>query len=160
MPAGFASIKGRRLGLTSTGGIAQYLNSTGGGSTVIGQQAQMWGTALVQTVSAAAAVITNSGITIVSSDTTSGDSTLPMFVAAPVAGVYKEIHFQTAATEVALNTTSTTIFFNSTLAEAAAGGSTTLSISGSTLGIGGAIVLRGLSATVWGVVSHGPIVSS
>ena len=151
------SIHGRRLGLSSTGGIIQGLTSTGGGSSEFNLHTQMWGSAMVETVSSAGAVMSNSGVSIVSSNSTSGAS---FAVAAPVSGVYKEIHFQTPATAHTLGTTSTTIWFNSTLGEAAAGGSTTLTVAGSTLGIGGSLVLRGLSASVWSIIGHTANVSS
>lgn len=145
---------GRELGITSSGGIhGKPLGSTG-----FDNVAQMWGEGMFETVSAAGASISNSGITIVSSDSTSG--TTPFLVGAPVQGVSKEIHFQTPATALALNTTATTIFFNTTLAELAAGGSTTLTVAGSSLGIGGTVILRGLSTTAWGVVGHTANISS
>ncbi len=150
------SIHGRRLGLTSTNGIyGQIVNSTATDADTV---AQMWGPGMFETVSSAGAAIANYGITIVSSDSTSG--TTPFLVGAPVQGVYKEIHFQTSATASALNTTSTTIKFNSTLAEAAAGGTTALTVAGAATGIGGVIVLRGLSTTAWGIVSHTVSISS
>lgn len=146
------SIHGRRLGLSSTGGIVNSLDASGKNSTAFEQAAQMWGAALVETVSSAGASISNSGVTIISSDSTSGTS--PFFVAAPIAGIHKEIHIQTPATALALNTTAVSIFFNSSLAEGSSGGSTTLTIAGTAAGIAGVITLRGLSTTQWGVVSH------
>lgn len=155
------SIHGRRLALSSSGGIITAARSTGGSnSTDYTMSAQMWGDGLMQTVSSVGSVIRNAGFTVVSSDSTSGSSTLPIFLAAPIAGLYKEIHFQTPATALALNTTSSTIFFNTTLAEAAAGGSTTLTIAGTTLGIGGSIALRGLSTAQWAILSHTVAASS
>lgn len=152
------SIYGRMLGISSTRGIIQAVTSTGGAnSTAFDMAAQMWGPALFQTVSTASDVISNVGVTIVSTDSVSGSS---MAVAAPVQGVYKEIAFQTSATATVLHTTATTIKFNSTLAEAAAGGSTTLTIAGGALGTGGTLVLRGLSSTVWQIVSATVTVSS
>ncbi len=148
------SVHGRRLGLSSTNGIL----SAPAGSTGHNRAAQMWGPGLFETVSAAGASISNSGVTICSSDSTSG--TAPIFVSAPVQGVSKEIAFQTPATALALNTTATTIKFNSSLAELSAGGSTTLTIAGTAGGIGGTLVLRGLSTTVWQIVSHTVSVSS
>jgi hypothetical protein len=111
----------------------------------------MWGDGMLETLSTVG-TIRNYGVTVMSSDSTSGTS--PWTVAAPVAGVHKEIHFQTPSTLIHLNSSATTIFFNSSLAEGAALGSTVLSIAGTAAGIGGALVLRGLSATVWGIVSN------
>ena len=146
------SIHGRRLGLSSSGGIVSDRGSTGGGSTDFVMAAQMWGTAMVETVSSAGATVNNAGVTIISSDSTAG--TTPYIVQAPVAGLSKEIFITTTATAIAFNTNATTVFFNSTLGETAAGGSTTLSVTGPATGIAGSIVLRGLNATQWAIMSH------
>lgn len=153
MPIMRTSIHGRRLGLSSTGGIL----AGSSGSTEFNSLAQMWGNDLFEDVSGATGAISNSGISVVTTDSTSGSS---MPVAAPVAGVYKEIVFQTSATALVLHTTAATIKFNSTLAEAAAGGSTTLTVAGATAGTGGTLVLRGLSATAWQIVSATVAVST
>ena len=149
------SIHGRRLGLTSSGGVV----ASPSGSTTIGQAAQMWGddSEIFETVSAAGATISNSGVTVISTDSTSGAA---FVVSAPITGISKEIHFQTSATAHTLGTTATTIKFNSTLAESAAGGSTTLTVTGAAGGIAGVVVMRGLSGTAWGLVSHTANVSS
>lgn len=160
MPAGFRSIVGRTLGITSTRGLGQYVGSTGGGSTALNTMFQQWGSGINQTVSAAQAAISNVGVTLISSDTTSGGATLPFLVGVPAAGLDKTIHFQTAATRVDLNTTSTTIFFNTSAAVAAAGGSTALTVTGSSLGIGGTLHLKGVSATVWAVMARSPGIGS
>ena len=141
------SIHGRRLGISSTRGI---VSATTGSTQGADTAAEMWGPGLFETVSGATGSISNSGVSVVSSVSTSGSS---MPVAAPVQGVKKEIFFQTSATALVLHTTATTIKFNSTLAEAAAGGSTTLTITGAATGIGGTLVLRGLSTTAWQIVS-------
>lgn len=109
----------------------------------------------VETVSAAGAVIAGTGITILSTDSTSSLVGTPYLVSVPAAGALKEIHLQTSATFISLNTTATTIKFNTTSAVAAAGGSTALFITNAAAaGLGGVVVLRGLSATAWGVVSQ------
>lgn len=153
MPTMRTSIHGRKLGLSSTGGIL----GGSSGSTAFNSVAQMWGADLFETVSGAVGAISNSGVSIVSSDSTSGSS---MPVSAPVQGVSKEVFFQTSATALVLHTTAATIWFNSTLAEAAAGGSTTLTVAGGAAGIGGSLVLRGLSTTVWQIVSATVTVST
>ena len=142
------SLHGRRLGLSSSGGLVAI--SSAGSTAGANVAAQMWGSGAIETVSANAATIRNSGVTIVSTDSTSGAT---FDVSAPVAGVHKEIHFQTSATALTLNTTATTIKFNSTLAEAAAGGSTLLNIVGAAAGTAGSLILRGLSATAWSIAS-------
>lgn len=140
---------GRRLGISTTGGIVSGVKQAGGLSTAIEMAAQMWGPAMFETVSSQGDTLTNSGISIISSDSTSGTS--PFFVSAPVQGVYKEIHFQTPATETVFNTSASTIFFNTTLAYGAAAGSTTVTVDGAASGTAGYLVLRGLSTTVWAV---------
>lgn len=152
------SIYGRRLGISSSGGLVSHTGSTGGGSTAFVTAAQMWGTGMVETISAAGATINNAGLTYISSDSTAG--TTPYILQAPVAGLSKEIFITTTATALAINTNATTVFISSTLAELAAGGSTTLTISGPATGIGGSIVLRGISATQWAIMSHTAAVST
>lgn len=143
------SLHGREVGIASTGGLVFGIDSTGGGSTAYTLFAQMWGQALLETVSSNGATISNSGVTVISSDSTSGAS---FTVSAPAVGVEKEIYLETAATALTLDTSATTIYFNSSVATAAAGGSTTLSLAAAT--IGGSLTLRGLSATVWGIRSN------
>ncbi|HDZ37879.1 MAG TPA: hypothetical protein ENH62_06290 [Marinobacter sp.] len=145
------SIHGRRMGISSSGGFIAALDATGGGSTVFSQSAQMWGDALVETVSAAAATISNSGITIISSASTAGAA---FVMSAPIAGIHKEIHFQTPSSLHSINTTAITIFFNSSLSDGSSGGSTILNFVSATTELGGVLVLRGLSDTNWGIVSH------
>ena len=93
------SIHGRRLGISSSGGII----SSPAGSSDIDQSAQMWGPGLFESVTASSASIANSGVTIVSTGSTSGTS---FTVSAPVQGVEKEIVFQTSATAITLTTSS------------------------------------------------------
>lgn len=149
------SIHGRRLGLSTTGGLVSAAGSTGRGSTIFGLAFQQWGDDMVQTVSTGGALINNFGLTIVSSDSTSGMAALEM--AAPVAGVHKEIYFLGSATALTLDTTATTItFLTSGSSLTGISGSTTLSIDGdlTRLEIGGqALILRGLSTTQWQVAS-------
>lgn len=145
------SIHGRNMAISATGGFITARDSTGGGSTAFDMAAQMWGKAMVETVSSAGASISNVGLTIVSTDSTSGAS---FTVTVPVIGVSKEIHFETSATAHTFNTTGTNILFGTSASVASTLGSTTLSISSSAAGISGTIVLRGLSATKWQIVSH------
>lgn len=153
MPTMRTSIHGRRLGLSSTGGIL----AGSSGSTEFESIAQMWGNDLIENVILADATISNSGVTVISTGSTSGSS---MVVAAPVAGVYKEIVFQTSATALTFQTTAATIHFNSTLAENSTGGSTTLTIAGAAAGTAGVLIMRGLSTTQWQIVSSSVSVSS
>ncbi len=86
------SIHGRRMGISSTGGWISADKATGAGSTLFDMAAQMWGKAMVETVSAAGGTISNSGITIISSASTAGAA---FVMSAPIPGIHKEIHFQT-----------------------------------------------------------------
>ena len=150
------SIHGRRLGISSTGAVITGVDSTGGGSTAFDMAAQMWGPAMFETV-ASEGNITNTGVSVVSSGSTNGST---MILLAPVQGVYKEIHFQTSATSMGLDTTGG-VTINSSSAEAAGGGSTSFTISGTgSAGIGGALTLRGVSSTYWRIVASTINISS
>lgn len=136
------SIHGRRLGISSSGGIT----SSPSGSTDIDRSAQMWGPGLISSISSAE-TIPNSGVNILS---TAAAGALTYTIAAPVAGVRCEVISQTTSSGVTLNTTATTINFNSS------GGTSstalTMLLAGGTEGQ--SVVLRGLSATQWQVVSR------
>lgn len=136
------SIHGRRLGISSSGGIT----SSPSGSTDIDRSAQMWGPGLITSVSSAD-TIPNSGTNILSTATAAA---LTYIIAAPVAGVLCEIISQTTSSGVTINTTATTINFNSS------GGtsSTALVIALAAGTEGQSVVLRGLSATQWQVLSR------
>jgi hypothetical protein len=111
----------------------------------------------LETVSTDGTVMSGVGISVISSDSTSG---ITLNLGTPAVGVGKEVHFQTSATALALNTTATTIFFqNSSGAIAASGGSTVLNVSSSAVVIAGAMNLRGLSATVWRVTNASPFLT-
>ncbi|KKL60044.1 hypothetical protein LCGC14_2209250 [marine sediment metagenome] len=106
----------------------------------------------LETVSSAGAAISGTGFTVLSSDSTSG--TTPYLVGKPGPGVQKDIHLQTSATLITLNTTAPTILFQGTsLGIGATVGSTVLSVSSSAVGISGTIMLRGLSDTVWSIAN-------
>jgi hypothetical protein len=143
------SVHGRKLAVSSSGGIVSAVGATGNDSATIGGAAQMWGSNFLETVSSAGTSLMNCGVSVISSDSTSGAS---FSLGTPEAGLYKEIHLQTAATALTLAAPSSTVYINSSLATAAAGGSTSVALAGATLG--GSIALRGLSATVWGIVSN------
>ena len=148
------SVYGRMLGISSTRGIVAATNSSGAASTAFVMAAQMWGDAMVQTVSSGGASIINSGVTIVSTDSTSGMAALVL--SPPVAGLSKEIIFQGSATALSLDTSATTILFQ-TSGSSLTGilGTTTISLDGDAnrLQIGGhTLTLRGLSGTVWAVL--------
>ncbi len=145
------SIHGRQLAISSTGGIISAAGSTGNeNSTAFNMAAQMWGKALFQTVSTSGADISNSGVTIISSDSTSG---ITFDLLAPAQGISKELHIQCSATLLKIETTAASIVFHSSLGIGATVGSTILSLSSSAIGLAGNITLRGVSTTKWAVTS-------
>ncbi|MGI9503587.1 MAG: hypothetical protein ACR2RE_11090 [Geminicoccaceae bacterium] len=146
MPVMRTSIHGRRLGISSTGGILAGSSD----STTFGSAAQMWGDDLQEVLTTAGASIRNYGTSVVSTGSTSGSS---MVLSAPVSGVHKEIFFATSATAFTLSADAATTKFNTTSAESLTGGTTSLSITGGALGIGGGLVLRGYDENTWFVVS-------
>lgn len=141
------SIFGRLLGISSTGGIVAGPQ----GSTDVSIAAQMWGPGMFTEATSTDATLSNSGITVVTSGVTSPGGAFTL--RAPAKGVSKEIVFNTPSSSLTLNTTSTSILFQTTATFLAANGSTVLTILGSTLGLSGSVVLRGLSATKWALVS-------
>ena len=145
------SIHGRRLGISSTGGIVSAVNSTGGQSTAVIAAAQMWGDASIQnTTSTGGATLGNSGQSVI--NTTAAAPTF--LIAAPVAGVSKEIYIISSASTITFGGTSTSQVFMKIGGGAA--GSTTLTLTDVSLA-GASLYLRGLSATQWGVM-HGSTV--
>src|SRR3990167_941297 len=137
------SLHGRRLGLSSTGGIIQAINSTGRGSTTFDMAAQMWGNSMLATHSSSLATLRNNGVNLISSATA---ASYAFTVAAPAIGVYTEILSASSATTITLDTSATTITFATTGNAVTTG--LTIALA-STLGgcVGQALVLRGLSAT-------------
>jgi hypothetical protein len=147
------SIHGRRLSITTTGGIASGHGATGALSTAIDAAVQMWGPSHVQTPTASSAVtIWNTGVTILST----GSTALAAYTldGAPVVGLHKEIHSQASATAITINTNATTVYFQTT-----AGQSTALTL-GATDNKGQVLVLKGLTTTLWGISYKTASVSS
>lgn len=145
------SIHGRRLGLSSTGGIITGVDSTGGGSTAFVLAAQMWGSAMLNTVSSSEATLRNAGVNLISTAT----STAYTFtVGAPVAGVAMEVISRSSATTVTFQTSATTIlFFDSTLTPDGATGLVLSQTSTDGGNFGAAVMLRGLSTARWQVLN-------
>lgn len=151
------SIYGRQLAMSTTGGVVSAVTSTGGkNSTAFDLAAQMWGPAMSEDVDSSAFTVNSAGISVI---TTAVISASILTLPAPVQGVSKELHFQTEATAMTI-AMAAGVTVNTTLAESAAGGTTALTVAGAAGGIGGVTVLRGLSSTVWGVVSHTNSLSS
>ena len=149
MPS-YYSIHGRSLGLTSTGGLAQYRDATGGQSTAVLLYGQMWGTGMVASHSSSNATLRKIGQNVISSATAAAYT---FTVAAPVIGAGMEIISQSSATTISLDTSATTILFATTGAVTTTG----LTIGrASTLGgcVGEYLILRGLSATRWHLMAR------
>ena len=80
------SILGRRVGVSSSGGIVSGFGSTGNHSTAFGMAAQMWGDALVNSHTSSGDVLRNSGVSIVAPASATASTFL---ISAPVKGVLK-----------------------------------------------------------------------
>lgn len=145
------SVRGRHLVLTSTNGLGQYMTSTGGNSTAVTLYAQMWGKGLtLTTTSTGGATLPNSGVSVINTSATAAT----FLLAAPVAGVAKQIFVVSSASALTFGGTSTSQVFMKVAGGAA--GSTTLTLTDVNLA-GQSINLTGLSATQWGVM-HGSTV--
>jgi len=149
---GYQSVKGRRLGLTSTNGIGQYVGVTGVGSTEVTSIAQMWGSGMtITTTSTGGATLGNAGISVINTS-----AAAPTFsVAAPVAGVTKEIWIVSSASGVTLNTTATSVVFKGH-GKAASTAATLAAISLDGVGI----LLRGLNSSEWGIVTGSTVIQT
>ena len=141
------SIYGRILGISSSRGIVSAVNSTGDQSTDFVLSAQMWGDGLtLSTTSTGVATLGNAGVSIIATSATAATFS----VAAPVAGVSKEIWINTSASAITFNTTATTVVFKKH--GGGAGGSTAATLIGANLaGVG--ILLRGLNSSEFGILT-------
>src|SRR3990167_551741 len=146
------SIHGRRLGISSTGGIIQAYNSTGKGSTQFDMTAQMWGQGMVATTtSTGGATLSNSGVSVINTSA----SAATFLIAAPEIGVAKEIYVVSAASALTFGGTSTSQVFMKVGGGAA--GSTTLTLIDASLA-GQTLIMRGLSATQWGIMNGSTVI--
>jgi len=143
--AHFQSIKGRRLGLSSTNGISQYIGVAGTGATDVVGHAQMWGAGYTTATTSTAAFLNNAGVHVLDVPSASVIS-----IEAPVAGVSKEVWIVSSASAITFNTTATSEVF---LTHGnGSGGSTAVTMQGANLA-GLNLTLRGLSSSEWGVVT-------
>lgn len=147
---------GRRFGLNSTGAVvikdvngiyASVVKSTA--DVVQNSTALLFsqlGISLQADVSSTVgSTFTNFGVQTL----TSGTATAISFeIAAPVAGVHKELYIETSASEMTLGSTSTAVVFQ----PASAGEGSTMFLSAANLS-GTNLVLRGVSATQWSLLS-------
>ena len=151
------SLYGRRIGLSSTGGLGSGYTSTGGqyASTAgqLGAIAQLWGDSMVTTTSATGVTLSNNGVAILNTTSTAGT----YLVSAPVVGVSKEIYIISSASALTFGGTSTSQVFMKIGAGTA--GSTTVTLTDANLA-GQVLLLRGLSATQWGIVNGSTVIQA
>jgi hypothetical protein len=137
------SIHGRRLGISSTGGIVSGLTSTGGGSTAIVAAAQMWGDVMVATHSSSGATFNNYGVNFISSATAAAyNFTMPE----PVNGVMTSILSMSSATTITIETTGVAVFGSTVV-----GGSSKVTFTFANGSQGAFIDLIGIGSTIWAV---------
>lgn len=162
MPAfigAYRSIYGRTLGYTSTGGIVSQAGSSGLSATstsagVPTMAMQMWGDAMIATTtSTGGATIPNFGQTLINTSATAAT----FLIAAPVAGVSKEIWVISSASALTFGGTSTSQTFMKVAGTSA--GSTTVTLTDADLS-GQLLLLRGLSATKWGIVNGSTVIQA
>ncbi len=159
------SVVGHRLGLSASGGLlfkpttstgvshaaelssAGKFNSSIDGASAIGQ----WGSSLtgykgfIEKVSATNVKMVNYGLSHVTSDVINGATLL---IAAPEAGIHKEIYFDSSASTMSIGTTAAGISFGASVESSvhnveAAGGV-----------MGTSLTMRGLSATKWALLGR------
>jgi len=151
------SIHGRRLGLSSTGGILTGYDSTGGHSTAYNQQAQMWGLALVSTAPASGGTLDSAGQTVFGAGTTNGST---FYLPAPQAGLHKQFVFVAAsATALGFEPDAAGIYIVSTATALASTGSTTLTLNVDDP-ISGVVNFLGVSTAQWVMTFGGPAILS
>lgn len=143
------SIHGKRFGLSASGGLLAHETSATGV-----KRAVMMSTADViqgkpaydvQTASASGAVITNYGLTHVTSGVVNGAT---LTVSAPAAGVEKEIFFDSSASTLSLGTTAAGITFGASV------GSSVLNMDAAGGVRGTGLIMRGLSSTRWALLGR------
>jgi hypothetical protein len=144
------SIHGRRLGLSSTGGLL----ASAGESTAQVAAAQMWGSGMLETIaSTGGATLLNYGVSVIATTATAAT----FLLGAPVAGLSKEIYIVSSGSALTFGGTSTSQVFSKIGGGTA--GSTTLTLTDANLA-GQALVLRGLSATKWGLMNGSTVIQA
>ena len=150
----FRSIRGRQLGLSSTNGIGQFVNITGGNSTAVTALAQMWGSGLtLTTTSSGGATLSNAGVSVINTSATAAT----FLIAAPALGVSKEIWIISSASALTFGGTSTSQVFMKVAGGSV--GSTTVTLTDVNLA-GQMLLLRGLSTTKWGVANGSTVIQA
>ena len=140
------SLFGRRLGLTSSGGlvndstfVAIMRNATG----VIQDVMRSY----VESISSSGAQAVRYGVSILATATATARA---FSIQTPISGVEKRIFSQASGSVVTIETSATTILIAST---GAGGGATSLTITNAAGTKGEAVTLMGLSSTLWTVAS-------
>lgn len=148
------SLYGRQLHVGSTGGLVSAFSSSGGKSTAFNMAYQAWGDAMVATTtSTGGATLSNSGVSVINTSATAATFLLK----APVTGVEKEVYIISSASALTFGCTSTSQVFMKVGGGSA--GSTTLTLTDANLA-GQTLVLRGLSATRWGVSNGSTVIQA
>lgn len=158
------SLHGRKMGLTSSGGVLIAPTSSTGfshlaeissagvfnssissfNSTITEMEVQKQKAAF-ETISSSAATLTNYGVSVISSDVI---NVSVLKISAPESGLFKTVWGQTSASTISFNTTADTILFDTTF-----GASSSALVWDRAGGQRGAILrLFGLSATRWAVL--------
>lgn len=152
------SVVGRRLGLSSTGGILAASESTALDSAAVmrdstGAVISPHYERVANTTSTGGATLSAEGVHTINTSATAAT----FLIAAPVAGKLKEIYIVSSASALTFGGTSTAQVFMKIAGTSA--GSTTLTLTDADLA-GQALILRGLSATQWGVVSGSTVIQA
>ena len=135
------SVHGRRLGISSSGGLVLGPR----GAEDVSQSAEMWGSGLITTSTA----LVNEGVNVL---TGTGGAQAFTLSGAPAPGVKVEIWSDSSSSTITIDTTATTINFNSS------GGTSSTRITFAVAGAAGAtrgehVVIRGYTSTRWQVIS-------
>lgn len=162
---GFVSIHGRRMGMTSSGGVvivptsstgltshlaeissaAVFNSSITSFRSTIGEIEVAALKSVVETISSSAATVSNEGISRISSDVINGSV---LKLSAPEDMLNKEIWFDSSASTITIDTTAATIVFDTSL-----GSSSSALVMGRAGGTRGAYVkLLGIGTTRWAVL--------
>jgi hypothetical protein len=142
-PLVLTSIHGRRLGVNSSGAILAEHNGVMSAA-VTETSAGLKSDAAAQSAIATGSTFTNFGRQAISSGTATAQS---LEIAAPVAGIEKEILIGTSASELTLGGTATAVIFKPAIAGAGS------SVFMSAVNLAGSVIkLRGVSTTQWSVI--------
>lgn len=147
------SIHGRRLGITSSGGLISRpstapgtanhfaeISSAGVMNSTITTMTVQELKSYVETISSSAATMVNHGLSVISSDVI---NVSVLTLAAPAAGVEKMIYGDSSASTITLNTTSSDITFGASVLSSALVFDNAGGVRGTS------VLLKGISASRW-----------